>query len=347
MSGLFELLFEQFECNYCGNFGNLLLMRIFTSRDECPLAERRPAITMGIFDGVHLGHRRIIDILRAEARSAGTVSLAITFSPHPRQALGRAAPPGICSLERRLELLGAAGVDGVWVIPFTSEFAQTPPRRFAEEFFHLRLSASAVVMGEGATFGNGRGGTMGLLGEWARPWGMSVRAVSPLLVGGSMVSSTAIRLAVQGGDLGRAAGFLGRLFSVEGTVVHGQGRGARLGFPTLNLDPHHELRPPPGVYLTRTVIDGVVYASLTNIGRPPTEPEIESGLFDFLIETHLLDVSRDFYGKVVEVEFIEKTREVMRFSEVSELVERVRLDLELARAWFASNPSILDSGASS
>lgn len=313
-------------------------MRIFTAKDDCPLAERNPAITMGVFDGLHLGHQRIVTTLKSEARSANTLSLAITFSPHPRQALGRAAPPGICSLEKRLELLGEAGVDAVWVIPFTPEFSQTPPQRFAEDFFHLRLAASAIVMGEAASFGKNREGTMPKLAEWAKPWNTRVIPVPPLTVNGSVVSSTAIRLAVQEGKLDRAADFLGRSFSVEGTVVHGQGRGAKLGFPTLNLDPHHELRPPPAVYLTRTLIDGAEYPSVTNIGRPPTEPEIESGLFDFLIETHLLNVNHDFYGKTAEVKFICKTRDVMRFAEPSQLVKQVHADLEFAHSWFDRNP---------
>lgn len=318
-------------------------MLIFTEQDDSPLSERRPAITMGVFDGVHLGHRRIIDALVAAAREAGGPAMAITFSPHPRQALGRAAPPGICGLERRLELLALAGADAVWVIPFTREFAQTPARRFAEEFFHRRLNASAVVLGEGATFGRDREGTMADLAVWAGGWGRPgtrVIPVPPLLVGGSVVSSTAIRLAVQEGRLDRAAAFLGRLFSVEGTVVHGQGHGAKLGFPTLNLDPHHELRPPPAVYLTWTKIDGVPYPSITNIGRPPTEPEIAAGLRDFLIETHLLDVRRDLYGRTAEVEFIHKTRDVMRFGDISELVRQVKADLASAKEWFRENARI-------
>lgn len=313
-------------------------MLVFTEQDDCPLADRRPAITMGVFDGVHLGHRRIIDQLKAAARELNAPAMAITFSPHPRQALGRAAPPGICGLERRLELLGEAGVDAAWVIPFTAAFARTPAHRFAEEFFHRRLNAGAVVLGENASFGQNREGTMPRLAEWAQPWNMRVVPVPPLTIDGTVVSSTAIRLAVQEGRLDRAARFLGRLFSVEGTVVHGQGHGAKLGFPTLNLDPHHELRPPPAVYLTRAVIDGISHPSITNIGRPPTEPEIEAGLRDFLIETHLLDVRRDLYGKTAEVRFIHKTRDVMRFGEVSQLVRQVRSDLEDARAWFSEHP---------
>lgn len=310
-------------------------MLLFTHNDECPLAERRPAVTMGVFDGVHLGHKAIIEKLRQEARRRGSPTLAITFSPHPRQALGRAAPAGICSLEQRIIRLAEAGVDAVWVLPFTQELAKVPARAFAEEYFHRRLNAGAVVLGELAVFGQGRDGNAGTLAEWAKSWSTDVSAVPPLLVDGGVVSSTAIRLAVQEGRLDKAAAYLGRRVSVEGTVVHGQGHGHKLGFPTLNLDPHHELRPPPGVYITETVMDGVSRPSITNIGRPPTEPEIESGLVDFLIETHLLDFEGDVYGRTAEVFFHHKARDVMRFADLDGLVAQVQKDLAAAREWFS------------
>ncbi|MCC8191025.1 MAG: riboflavin biosynthesis protein RibF [Planctomycetes bacterium] len=309
-------------------------MRIYDIRSDAPLAERRPAVTLGVFDGVHRGHQAIISRLLAVARERGAPALAITFSPHPRLALGRAAPPAICSLERRLELLGEAGLDAVWVIPFTAELAGISAQVFAEEYFHRRLHAGAVVLGEAAVFGRGRDGNAASLAKWAVGWDMPVLAVPPLVLDGGVVSSTAIRLAVQAGDLDRARRFLGRQVSVAGTVVHGQGHGRTLGFPTLNLDPHHELRPPAGVYLTTAAIDGTLRPSVTNIGRPPTEMEIEAGLSDFLIETHLLDYEGDLYGRTAEVFFHRKIRDVMRFRDASELVGQVRRDLRLARDWF-------------
>ena len=184
-------------------------------------------------------------------------------------------------------------------------------------------------------FGRGREGTVPRLAEWAASWNMLVEGVPPVLIDGATVSSTAVRLAVQEGRLDRAAAFLGRLFSVEGTVVHGQGHGRKLGFPTLNIDPHHELRPPPAVYLTVAVMDGREYPSITNIGRPPTEQEIEAGLKDFLIETHLLDFDGDVYGKTAEVFFVRKTRDVMHFSSLEDLARQVETDLAGAREAFA------------
>ncbi len=311
-------------------------MLLFDVQDKRPLAEKHPALTMGVFDGVHRGHRKIIAELREIAGEISAPALAITFSPHPRQALGRAAPPAICSLEKRLALLREAGLDAVWVLPFTPEFSQKSAKDFANDFFRDRLGAGAVVLGEQAVFGLGREGNVRALASWAKPWGMRVVGAEPLVVEGTVVSSTAIRLAVQSGDLDRAARFLGRRVSVEGMVVHGQGRGHKLGFPTLNIDPYHELRPPPGVYFSQALIDGVGYESITNIGRPPTDQEIEAGLRDVLIETHLLDFHGDLYGRSVEVEFFRKKRDAMHFPDREDLTRQVRRDLAEARVWFAN-----------
>lgn len=310
-------------------------MRIYGADTDSPLPGRRPAATLGIFDGLHLGHQTIIRQLLAAARELGQPALVITFSPHPRQALGRAAPPAIVSQETRLRLLGEAGVDAIWLLPFTPDLARKGGFAFAEEYFHRRLDASAVILGANATFGSGRDGNADTLAGWARDWNMRVTKVPPFLVDGQPVSSTAIRLAVQSGDLERAAAYLGRPFAVEGTVVHGQGRGGKYGFPTLNLDPHHELRPPAGVYLTLAVVDGVARPSLTNIGRPPTLGEIAAGMSDFLIETHLLDFHDDLYGRVAEVRFLRKMRDVLRFKGTEELIEQVNMDLAAAREWFS------------
>ncbi|MDR1611836.1 MAG: riboflavin biosynthesis protein RibF [Planctomycetota bacterium] len=310
-------------------------MRLYTAHDSAPLAEHRPAVTLGVFDGVHLGHRAILRDLVETARGLGAPSLAITFSPHPRQTLGRSAPPSITDMETRLKLLAETGIDAAWTLGFTPEIAALTGREFAEEYFHRRLDASAVVLGELAHFGKGRDGNVRRLADWSANWNMRIASTPPLVAGGAPVSSTRVRLAAQSGDIDLASELLGRRLSVVGTVVHGQGLARTLGFPTLNLDPHHELKPPPGVYVTSVEVGGASHPSVTNVGRPPTEAEIEAGIKDFLIETHLLGYDGDLYGAVAEVSFIKKTRDVMRFASQEALRERVESDLAAAERFFA------------
>ena len=319
-------------------------MHIFTAKDSTPLAHKRPAATLGVFDGVHRGHQTILASLTATAREFGAPSLAITFAQHPRQTLGRSAPPAITTLERRLELMAEAGLDAVWVLDFTPEIAALPGREFAEEYFHRRLHASAVILGEAARFGKGRDGAADSLADWSADWEMTVKATPAFLIDGVKVSSTGVRLAVLSGALDQAASSLGRPFSVIGTVVHGQGLAKPYGFPTLNLDPHHELRPPAGVYITKAYVEGNEYASITNVGRPPTDAEIDAGLGDLMIETHLLDYSGDLYGTVAEIAFYEKTRDAMRFANPADLIAQVHRDMAQVRQRFA-NETITDQAS--
>lgn len=309
-------------------------MKIFSDKDDAPLTGTRPAATLGMFDGVHLGHRRLIARLAAGAREMGVPSLALTFAMHPRLTLGRSAPPGITDLDTRLRLLAEAGLDAAWVLTFTPEMAMLSGRAFAEEYFLRRLEARAVILGESARFGRERDGDAGSLAEWGAGWGMRVEKVPTLVVDGATVSSTAIRLAIQAGDIDLAAKLLGRPVSVVGTVVHGQGRGRMLGFPTLNLDPHHELRPPPGIYATIASVAGRELPSVTNIGRPPTPREIEAGIGDLLVETHLLDFEGDLYGGRAEVFFHKKLRDGRHFSTPEELARQIADDAAMAADYF-------------
>ncbi|MDR2391075.1 MAG: hypothetical protein LBE84_05290, partial [Planctomycetota bacterium] len=172
-------------------------MKIFEAADRIPLAGERPAATLGVFDGVHRGHRAIIEILLAAARKLSIPTLALTFHPHPRAALGLSVPPGICSLKARLRLLEEAGLDAVWILPFSREMSLLSGREFAAEFLFHRLAVRAVVMGGNAVFGRGRDGDAHSLALWAAGRDILVSAVPPLPIHGAIISSTAVRLAVQ------------------------------------------------------------------------------------------------------------------------------------------------------
>lgn len=295
----------------------------------------RPIVTLGMFDGVHLGHRAVLQETLSWARALGAPALVLTFDRHPARLLAPdSAPDMITSLEHRLLLIETLGLDAAWVLSFTPELAALPALDFARRYFYGTLHAQGIVLGHTAHFGNGAAGSITLLRSLADTHTCPVREVPGIEVDGSPVSSTAIRDAVRSGDLPRAEAMLGRFPSVLGTVVEGLGVGRTLGFPTLNLDPHHELFPPMGVYASRARCGDTVWDAVTNIGLRPTVREEKEPL----IETHLFDFSGDLYGQVVEVSFLEKLRDEVRFPDHDALKAQIAHDLQHARACLARHP---------
>lgn len=301
-----------------------------------PLSGARPIVTLGMFDGVHLGHRAVFREVRSWAQALGAPTLVLTFDQHPRLRTAPAsAPEMITSLEHRLLLMEQMGLDAAWVLSFTEDLAALPALDFARRYFHETLHAQGIVLGTKARFGKGASGGIPLLRSLANAHDCPVREVGGIDVEGEPVSSTAIRQAVRDGDLARAEAMLGRAPSVLGTVVEGIGVGRTLGFPTLNLDPHHELFPPLGVYACRARCGDTVWDAVTNIGLRPTVREEKAPL----IETHLLDFSGELYGQVVEVSFLEKLRDEKRFPDHDALRHQILLDVENARACLARLPT--------
>lgn len=303
------------------------------------------AVSVGVFDGFHLGHARIVETLKAAAGEHGARSCIVTFRAHPRKTLGNARPDLVTSLEHRLVLLERAGVDVSVVIDFTPEFAALPAERFLRDVIVERLCAKAVVLGYDARMGVGAGADAERISELGRGMDLDVRVVEPVIVLGGPVSSTRVREAIHSGDLESAEALLGRRVSALGTVVRGDGRGRTLGFPTANINVHREVRPPWGVYATRarlldsagTSDEGLGQAwllSATNVGPRPTYDRPEDGARpDFLIETHLLEPPPvELYGRRIEVEFVEKLRDERRFGTDGELSGQIARDVESARA---------------
>ncbi|HZQ17054.1 MAG TPA: riboflavin biosynthesis protein RibF [Gaiellaceae bacterium] len=283
-------------------------MKIAASPAE--LARVPRAVAIGTFDGVHLGHRAVLDA----ALAAGPRPTVVTFHPHPRRVLGR--DPGLlATLERRLELFAAAGVEEVLVVEFTEATAGLPAEAFAREYL-LETGAEVVVAGEGFRFGNRRGGDLELL----RSLGIDARAV-PLVEG---ISSTRIRELAAAGDVAGAAALLGRPLEVEGTVVGGDHRGAGLGFPTANLDvPEGLLVPTYGIYA------GAVgdRRAAVSIGVNP-----HYGGHERRVEAFLLDWTGDLYGRRLVVELWERLRDEQAFESEAALVEQIARDVEQTRA---------------
>jgi riboflavin kinase/FMN adenylyltransferase len=282
-------------------------------------------LTIGNFDGVHLGHRALLERVIARARAEGRTSCAYTFHPSPVDVLRPdRRPPRIQSLEERVATIAGLGVDRVVVERFDRAFAEHDARWFAEEVVQRRLRAVAVVIGWDFRFGRGRAGGPA---ELVSSLPVDVEQVGPILVDGDPVSSSRIRQLVRDGDVAAAARLLGRPHRVTGEVVVGDGRGRTLGFPTANVAARTELLPALGVYAVRVDVGGpAALQGVVNLGVRPT--------FDghgTRLEAHLLDFSGDLYGQTLRVEFVARLRGEQRFASLQELVDQVQRDLRAAR----------------
>ncbi|MCX7804941.1 MAG: riboflavin biosynthesis protein RibF [Planctomycetota bacterium] len=299
-----------------------------------PRSCREPVVAIGTFDGVHLGHQRILSAAVEWARRLDAPAGAVTFRRHPRLAIEGRAPDLITSLEHRLVLFERLGLDFAWILDFDVRLASLSAEEFAREYLAGALGARGLVMGTGSSIGRDRlGPDSPALREALGRMGVEVATVPPVLdAGGEPVSSTRIREAIWECRLDDAAAMLGRPVSVYGRVVRGDARGRRLGYPTANVDLDRGGRPPFGVYATWTIVGSTRYGSITNIGYRPTVQVPPPGLRpDLIIETHMFDFDGDLYGRIVEVEFVAKIRDERRFPDVLSLVEQIRRDEEKAR----------------
>lgn len=289
-------------------------------------------VSVGVFDGVHLGHRAILQANCSWASELGARSTVVTFRDHPKQTLLGRAPRTLTSLEHRLELFSRAGIEHTLVLPFNEELRRTPAEDFLKRFLVEGLGARAFALGFDSKFGCDRRGTPALL----QSLGFDVRVVGKVQVGERAVSSTAIREAVELGDLDAAHAMLGRRPGVLGTVVHGQERGRVLGFPTANLDLHHEMHPPTGVWAGWVrVLGGAepgVWPAVANIGVRPTVDQTPSAP---LLEAHLLDFEGDLYGSRIEFLFAARLRGEQRFDNLEELSSQIAQDVDAARGALA------------
>ena len=296
-------------------------------------------LTIGVFDGVHLGHRHLLERLRETAARENAASAVLTFTNHPRTVIR----PGDCvqyitTVEDRLELLRREGVDLVLPLTFDVELS----RLKADEFVDLlleRLNMGGLVMGSSFAMGHQRGGTPPVLAEMGRDRGFSTTVVEPASSQGEEVSSTAIRDAVSRGDVGRASRLLGRPFALRGVVVRGQARGRSLGFPTANLNlPRSQIVPGNGIYAARAIVEGAARPAAVSIGVRPTFDDGER-----VVEVHILDFGGDLYGSELAVEFVERLRDELRFDSAEELVAQMNDDVEQTRQVLGRLPSATDA----
>jgi riboflavin kinase / FMN adenylyltransferase len=305
-------------------------MRLFHGTDNARIA-RPTVLTLGVFDGLHLGHQLIMKTIVERARATGSVPTVITFDPHPRALLHpESAPPLLQTFDQKIEALGVLGIEQTIVIHFDQNFAQIRAEDFLRTVIADRLHAKEVYLGCGFAFGHGREGNIELLRTVSQSLGFFADEVPELRLRGCRVSSSRIRELLQQGQVNIARRMLGRPYGVEGRVVRGAERGASLGFPTANLHPQNRVIPRNGVYVTATLIDGQWRRSVTNIGTRPTfGSDNESS-----VETFVMNWSGDLYGDVVRVRFLSRLREEKKFSSVDELKSQIERDVSRAQNYF-------------
>lgn len=311
-------------------------------RRHCP----QPCVAIGVFDGVHVGHQQVIKQARDDARARGGTAVALTFDPHPQQVLQPDnAPPLLTTTAHKLRLIATLGVDAAVVLKFDLAFAALAPEEFIDRLCRHADRLQTICVGTRFHFGHNRAGNIRLIEQLAPRYGYTAREIEPVKVGEHLVSSTAIRQHIRQGHLDVAAAMLGRPYSVLGTVEPGDQLGRQLGFPTANLNPHHEALPPHGVYAVRVRVGQTsglslsspvdrrdacpTHAGIANFGHRPTVTG-DTGAQRF--EVHLFDFDRDLYGAEIEVIFVQKLRDEQKFASLAALKTQITADIATARA---------------
>ncbi len=283
-------------------------------------------ITIGSFDGIHLGHQALFKRVIEKAKELSLEPCVVTFEPHPAKVLGKNVKL-ITPYDKKKLLIREAGISRIEVIPFTKEFSLIPPDEFVRKFLVKGLGIKYIIVGFNYTFGRDGKGDVRLLSELGRRFGFGVEVFPPFTVDGVVVSSTRIRRLIEAGKLDEAGKFLGREFFIHGRVVEGKGIGKKLGFPTANVETQQELLPPSGVYPCYVELGDERFKGIVNIGTCPTFCGDK-----VTVEVYIFDFDRDIYGEEIVVVPKERIREEKRFSSVHELVKQIKRDVEVARS---------------
>lgn len=287
-------------------------------------------LAIGVFDGVHRGHQAVISTSAEHARSASGTPVVVTFDPHPMKVLRPSeAPHLLTATQHKIKLIRELGVQHLLIIKFDKAFAATAPEDFVQQLVTHSKPLREICVGHEWSFGKGRRGNLALLGKLGTEFNFDVVGIPAVtLENGELVSSTAIRHAIEAGDFAKAAEMLGREYTILGTVVRGEHLGKKIGFPTANLSAHNEQFPPNGVYLTQATLNGIIYPGVVNLGYRPT---VSSSKSQRVLEIHLLDFDREIYGKDVEVRFVQYLRPEQKFENLDALTKQIELDVQQAR----------------
>jgi riboflavin kinase/FMN adenylyltransferase len=304
---------------------------VYFPDDPRPARWTRPVLALGNFDGVHRGHRKILERVRRVAGERGATPIVMTFDPHPpRVVRPDKAPPLLMTTTQRLEAIAASGVQGAAIVRFTREMSQWDPETFVRTVLVDWMRVGEVWVGANFLFGHDRAGNFSMLRTLGARYGFKAEKIDPVRYKDFVVSSTRIRRLVGEGRVDEAGALLGHQYYIDGPVVHGDHRGSSIGFPTANLCTENELLPPHGVYATTTTIAGVVRPSVTNIGVRPTVDA--SGRAT--IETHLFDFNENLYGVRLRIGFVQRLRDERAFDSLDGLREQISADCDRARVLF-------------
>lgn len=313
-------------------------MKIFHGIENAKIS-RPTVLTLGVFDGLHLGHQRIMQTVAERAKATASIPTAITFDPHPRAVLfPESTPPLLQTLDQRLAAFEFLGIRQAIVIRFNQEFAAQDAEAFLRETIHDRLQAREVYLGKHFAFGKNRGGNIELLRRLSAELGFFADEVEEVRLRGHRISSSKIRQSLADGKINLARRMLGRPYGIEGQIIRGEQRGRTIGFPTANLKPKNRVVPRYGVYATATLIEGVWRRGITNVGVRPTfagdgEPSIETYIFDF---------DGDLYGDVLRVRFLHRIRDERKFGGIEELKAQIERDSTRALNYF-KRPGVKNS----
>jgi riboflavin kinase/FMN adenylyltransferase len=308
----------------------IIYMQVIKYPEDVPPEFKGAFITIGNFDGVHLGHRHVFQRLVQAARVAKRKALLVTFVPHPKMVMHPERRPFylLTTLEEKIKLLDEMQLDAVILIPFTPEYAATTAEEFIKGFLWEKLRVRKIFIGHDYKFGQGQAGNKDMLAAWGQELDFEVEVINAFSCGDFIISSTRIRKAILAGDVRQAALLLGRPYNVSGSVIAGKGRGSALGFPTANMEPHKELLPAKGVYAALVNLNGKQYQAVLNIGLNPTFGDVGLSL-----EVHLMGFPpENIYGQSLDILFIERIREERRFLSLEELVAQISKDTKQALA---------------
>lgn len=297
-----------------------------------PKKFKNPVVALGVFDGVHLGHRKILDAAVAKARSIGGVSIVLTFWPHPQKE------ESLYSLEHRLRLISRLGVDICIVISFNKRFAGIKAVDFIKNVLSKKIRAKYIYVGKNFRFGKGAQGNLKTLEKLSEDYNFKLRAFDVVRINSLPISSTFIRSLIKKGRLSAARKLLGRPVSILGTVIRGSSLASSWGFPTANINPHHEVIPPAGIYAAGIIFGNNKFQGVCYIGTRPTLAHKKTKTRKSLpvhIEVHIFNFKRNVYGKYLEIQFVRRIRKEKKFASSRALIEQIKKDLSAAKKLFS------------